>query len=78
MQKRREICAVIGCGKASKGRQYCENHITPVQRRKLTDELSSLMRSDCCNAGCVIGTLHDNGERYCVKCKEPCIWKVQR
>jgi hypothetical protein len=50
--------------------------MTPGQRRKLTPELSALIRSDCCKATCVVGEVHGNGEQYCTKCKQPCIWRV--
>lgn len=78
IQKHREICLVAGCGKPTKGRQYCEKHASPAQRRTLTAALSALIRSECCDAKCVKGEAHDNGEQYCAKCKHACCWKTMR
>lgn len=78
IQKKYDICLVKGCGTDSQGKQYCEKHMSVVQRRKLTHEMSSLIRSSCCDAKCMIGKVHDNGEQYCKKCKQPCCWKAPR
>jgi hypothetical protein len=74
--KRRDICLVKGCGKSSNGRSYCNAHMDVSARRALTKDLSALIRSDCCDAACFKGEVHDNGEQYCSKCKQPCCWKV--
>ena len=76
MQKHHDTCLVSGCGKPSQGKQYCAKHATAAQRRKLTNELSVLIRSDCHGAKCVTGDVHDNGEQYCSQCKQPCCWKA--
>jgi len=65
-----------GCGKASHGKQYCAHHMNIAVRRQLPGELRAAIRSDCCNAKCVSGKPHENGEQYCTKCKQPCCWKM--
>jgi len=73
--KKREFCAVKGCIKATNGRQYCEKHLSVDERRKLSQEQQTCIRSDCCSALCITGEVHENGEQYCTKCKQACCWK---
>ncbi|PIR53545.1 hypothetical protein COU76_00685 [Candidatus Peregrinibacteria bacterium CG10_big_fil_rev_8_21_14_0_10_49_10] len=75
IQKKHEFCTVKGCGKATKGKQYCDKHLSLDERRKLSNQLQSHIRSDCCSAQCVSGKAHENGEQYCKSCKEACCWK---
>ncbi len=76
MQKHYETCLVAGCGKATQGKQYCSKHASPNQRRSLSTDLRALIRSECCDAKCTIGEVHEYGEQYCTKCKQPCCWKT--
>ena len=76
IQKKHESCPVKGCGKPSKGKPYCPEHMTVEKRRKLNSDLSAIIRSHCHDAKCFSGAPHDTGEQYCSKCKEPCCWKA--
>ncbi len=55
------------------GRRYA-SQMTLAERRKLPDALRSTIRSICCEAKCVSGSPHENGEQYCTACKEACCW----
>ena len=74
--KKHEFCTVKGCGKETHGKQYCVAHMNVAVRRQLPQELRAIIRSACCSAKCVSGKAHDNGEQYCVGCKEPCCWRA--
>jgi len=63
-----------GCNKATKGKEYCEKHLSIDERRKMTDKQQAGIQSGCCKAKCTIGEVHENGEQYCTKCKKPCCW----
>ncbi len=52
--------------------------MTPAQRRVLPAEVLLNIRSLCCEAKCKAGPVHDYGEQYCSKCKEPCPWKLAK
>jgi hypothetical protein len=78
MQKHRVVCLVKDCGKPSMGKQYCSKHLAVSERRKLPTEMRALIRSACCEAKCISGAGHDNGEQYCAQCKLPCLWKTMR
>lgn len=69
-------CPIGQCGKATGGKPYCPKHMDVKERRSLSASLRGLIRSDCCEAPCLAGKVHDNGEQYCTKCKEPCCWKT--
>ncbi len=76
-QKNHEYCPASGCGKPTKGKPYCPQHMSLSARRKLPEGLHANIRSGCCDAKCVIGEAHDSGEQYCTECKQPCNWKVK-
>ncbi len=78
IQKTRENCPAKGCGKPSHGKPYCLRHVTAAQRRVLPQEVLRNIRSLCCEASCTSGPVHDYGEQYCSKCKEPCPWKLAK
>ncbi len=69
-------CPIGQCGVATGGKPYCPKHMDVKERRKLSSSLRSLIRSDCCEAACTQGDLHEFGEQYCTKCKKPCCWKT--
>ena len=66
----------MNCVNATNGKQYCEKHSSTKDRRKMSGNKQRNILSDCCNAKCVIGDVHDNGEQHCTKCKHPCVWKL--
>lgn len=74
MHQKSLICHIKGCGKATKGRSYCEEHGTPDKRRTLSGDLSKLIRSACCKAECKVGDAHEYGEQYCKECGVACCW----
>jgi hypothetical protein len=74
--KKQVICSVKDCTNEGKGRQYCEKHSTAEARRKMTKNRQTNIISGCCDAKCVVGEVHDTGEQYCTKCKQPCVWKA--
>jgi len=76
--KKYEFCTVKDCGKETNGRQYCEKHQSVDARRKVSQKQRAFIRSDCCDAKCISGKVHENGEQYCTKCKLPCCWRTER
>lgn len=77
-QKNRTHCPIKECGKPTKGKPYCPQHMAIGERRKLPGQMRANIRSGCCEAKCISGAAHDSGEQYCTKCKEPCNWKAAR
>jgi len=63
------------CNNATSNRQYCDKHASAADRRKMSGNKQAKILSGCCNAKCKTGKVHEMGEQYCTKCKEPCCWK---
>ena len=76
MYKPRVVCPIKDCGQPSNGKPYCKLHMALGERRKVSKELSMIIRSACCSAKCETGAAHEDGMQYCTKCKQPCIWKA--
>jgi|GEM_PF-3126911 len=74
----KRTCTTEGCNhKQARGKQLCWRHLKELRSNQVvTKEMQALMRSNCCNTGCVVGEKHEYGVQYCKRCEAACVWKI--
>lgn len=70
LRRARELKAGSGITKNEEYRQIAENVTSE------THKIDTRKVSLCCEAGTFQGEKHDDGDRYCAECGDPCIWNL--